>query len=171
MRENLETGLLMSVAIALAHPEQYALTRASLEKLASLRHICQFIDGWAFAFNVLTIVVNREAWLHRDKMSGALALLDMLLNIGGDPGTVLELPGVGVRLQYDSGTAAIFSGHTHIHGVSRSTEERVCFAAYVRPSVHRLFGLHTPDAPTVVRPSQYAQWIHYIESVVAWARS
>ena len=36
MRENLETGLLMSVAIALAHPEQYALTRASLEKLASL---------------------------------------------------------------------------------------------------------------------------------------
>ncbi|KZV62304.1 hypothetical protein PENSPDRAFT_548123, partial [Peniophora sp. CONT] len=132
IRDHLETGCLMSAALVLAHPEQYALTRACLEKQSGLRHVCNRIHEWAFGFNVLTIVSNRETLTHRDKLSGGLEWLDELVSIGGDDTTVLELPGVGVRFQYRSGTIVLFSGHTHLHGVSASKRERVCFAAYAR---------------------------------------
>lgn len=160
----------MSVAMVLVHPEQYALTRAALEALSSLEHICDYIQTWAFGFNVLTVVVNRETLTHRDKFSGGFEWLDELLNIGGDEGTVLELPGVGVRFQYTSGTIAIFSGNTHLHGVSPSLLERACFAAYVRPSVLRTFHLHTPDPPTIPRSQHHIYWAEYIQTLLDWTR-
>lgn len=124
---------------------------------------------WALAFNVLTVVANRELLLHRDKLSGGPDYLDQLLTIGSDDDTVLELPGIGVRFRYGSGTMALFSGHTHIHGVSRSTCERVCLASYARPSVHRRFNLHIPDAPTVASAKQYTYWRTYIQAMIDWA--
>ena len=36
--ENLETGVLVSTALVLTHPEQYALTRAALERLSGIDH-------------------------------------------------------------------------------------------------------------------------------------
>ena len=171
VRDHLETGVLMSVALVLTHPEQYALTRASLEKLAHLPVICKRIREWAFGFNVLTIVANRESYLHRDKESGGPEYIDELLSIGGNHKTVLELPGIGVRFRHASGTMALFSGNTHLHGVSRSTTERVCFAAYVHSSVHRKFRIPAPNPPSLVSSMQYVYWNSYINSLLEWARS
>lgn len=168
--DHLETGCLMSVALVLTHPEQYAVTRAALEKLSTVRHICERIREWSFGFHVLTVVVNRESLLHRDKRSGGFLWLDLLLTIGGDDGTVLELPGLGVRFQYSSGTFVLFSGNTHLHGVSASEAERVCFAAYARPSVNRQFPIHSPKPPTIERSSHHAYWLTYIHSLLEWAR-
>ena len=117
----------------------------------------------------MTLVVNREAWFHRDPNSGGVTWFDQLFNFGGDPGTVLELPGIGVRLQYDSGTVAMFSGHTHIHGVSESTHERLCLASYVRPSVQRLFRMHTPEAPSIESSMMHNTWRQYIQDILKWA--
>ncbi|KZV59180.1 hypothetical protein PENSPDRAFT_595933, partial [Peniophora sp. CONT] len=165
-----ETGCLMSAALVLTHPEQYAVTRACLEKQGGLRHLCHRVREWAFGFNVLTIVANRKSLLHRDKLSGGQEWLDALLSIGGDIDTVLELPGVGVRFQYTSGTIVLFCGHTHLHGVSASRSERVCFAAYGRPSVQRQWRLHSPRPPTIHMSRHHTFWLEYIEELLAWAR-
>lgn len=159
----------MSVALVLIHPEQYALTRASLQKLSRMEHICDRIRQWAFGFNVLTVVVNRKSLLHRDKGSGGFEWLDELLTVGGDEDTVLELPGLGVRFRYCSGTIALFSGNTHLHGVSASRSERVCFAAYVRSSVLRKFHIHHPDPPYVNTGLDHMEWLEYIDEILAWA--
>lgn len=161
----------MSVALALTHPEQYAVTRAGLQMLSNVRHLCERIREWAFGFNVLTVVANRESLLHRDKRSGGFVWLDLLLSIGGDEGTVLELPGVGVRFQYTSGTILMFSGNTHLHGVSPSASERVCLAAYARPSVNRQLGIHTPLPPSISRSNHHSYWLGYIRSLVDWSRA
>lgn len=159
----------MSVAIAIVHPEQYALTRASLSKLGALPHVCEYIRHWAFGFNVLTVVVNRDTLVHRDKQSGGLDWLDELLSIRGSDDTVLELPGVGARFLYQSGTIALFSGNIFSHGVSCLLEERVCFAAYVRPSVHRAFKIHSPHPPTISRSLHHTYWAGYIQTLITWS--
>lgn len=169
VRDHLETGCLMSVALVLTHPEQYALTRAGLEKLGSIQHVCDRIREWAFGFNVLTVVANRETLLHRDINSGGTHWLDQLLNIGGSTDTVLELPGIGVRLQYTSGTMALFSGNTHLHGVSASKCERVCFAAYARPSVLRQEDIFDPRSPSIPDSLHHLFWLDYIDRMLAWA--
>ena len=170
VREQLETGCLMSIALALIHPEQYALTRASIECMTRIRHVGPRAREWGFGFNVLTVVANRMSVLHRDRLSGGHLFLDCLLSVGGDEGTVLELPGLGIRAQYASGTMALFSGNTHLHGVSKSNAERVCFAAYVRKSVLQLFRLHMPDLPTTERAHHHLYWLTYINELIRWAR-
>ena len=171
IRAHLELGCLISAALVLTHPEQYALTRGCLERASTLQHLCDRIREWAFGFNVVTLVVNREALTHRDKMSGGQEYLDALLSIGGDVHTTLELPGIGVRFQYTSGTIVFFSGNTHLHGVSISQTERACFALYARPSVHKQLGLPTPRLPTVADSVEHEYWVEYIEELLAWARS
>ena len=108
--------------------------------------------------------------LHRDKLSGGVPYFDCLLTIGGDDGTVLALPGLGIRYQYTSGTMVLFSGHTRLHGVSKAHAERVCFAAYVRQSVHRLFRIHIPELPSAVHSKEHMYWLGYIQEILKWAR-
>ena len=154
----------------LTHPEQYAVTRGSLEKLSRIDHICDRIREWAFGFNVVTVVANRESLTHRDKRSGGFEYFDQLLTVGGDAETVLELPGLGVRFQYTSGSIVMFSGNTHLHGVSYSQRERVCFASYARQSVHKQLGIGSPRPPTIAASLHHEYWLRYIHEVLIWAR-
>ncbi|VDC02772.1 unnamed protein product [Peniophora sp. CBMAI 1063] len=120
---NFETGLLLSTALAIAHPDQYHETRQALGYLATLPDFTNHLETWTFAFNAVTLICNRLTPLHRDRSSGGTEFLDLMLSIGGGPRTILSLPGLGVRVQYDSGAAAMFSGHQHLHEVWGFEEE------------------------------------------------
>ncbi|KZV69452.1 hypothetical protein PENSPDRAFT_561440, partial [Peniophora sp. CONT] len=122
----------VSAALGIAHPEQYELSRACLKKISRDPRFSDLALQWVSAFNVVTIVANRSTPIHRDTRSGGRGIMDVLLSIGGGPHTVIEFPGMGLRLQYDSRTLVICSGHVHPHGVSVSREERVCLAFYAR---------------------------------------
>lgn len=139
------TAIILSAALGVAHPEQYELTRESLRKISCDIEFADLAVQWAFAFNVVTIVANRSTPIHRDIASGGRALYDLLCTFGGGPNTVIEFPGMGLRLQYDSGTLALFSGNVHPHGVSVSEEERLCLALYARKSVLHKHGLRLPQ--------------------------
>ena len=170
VRDHLETGTVLAIALVLTHPQQYAHTRGGLEKFSRIEHICDRIREWAFGFNVLTVVVNRESLTHRDKLSGGAEYFDQLVTVGGDPNTVLELPGIGVRFLYTSGTVVMFCGNVHLHGVSRSVGERTCFASYARRSVHTQQGIPAPSPPTVESSRHHKYWRDFIEEVLEWAR-
>ncbi|VDB98979.1 unnamed protein product [Peniophora sp. CBMAI 1063] len=145
---NIETGLLLSTALAIAHPAQYRETRQALGYLASLPEFNRHMQQWTFAFNAVTLICNRLTPLHRDRASGGAGFYDLLLSIGGGPRTILSLPGLGIRVQYDSGTVAMFSGHQHTHEVWGFEEERACIACYARPPVIRWLGGQNPARPT-----------------------
>ncbi|KZV61152.1 hypothetical protein PENSPDRAFT_593158, partial [Peniophora sp. CONT] len=145
---NFETGILSSIALAIAHPGQYRETRVALGHLAEMPDFEHHMKNWAFAFNVVTVIANRMTPGHRDRASGGVTFYDLLLTIGGGRRTVLSMPGLGVRLQYDSGTVALFSGYQHLHEVSEFLEERVCVACYARPPVIRWLSGKHPPAPS-----------------------
>ncbi|KZV68685.1 hypothetical protein PENSPDRAFT_582110, partial [Peniophora sp. CONT] len=144
---NLESGILLSIALAIAHPAQYRETRRALGYLAASPEFKEHMENWTFMFNVVTLICNRMTPGHRDRASGGRDFYDLLLTIGGDARTILKLPGLGLRLQYDSGTAAIFSGHQHLHEVSGFVEERACLACYARPAVIRWLQANHPPSP------------------------
>lgn len=139
------SAIIFSAALGIAHPEQYELTRRSLKKICCDPEFADVASQWAFAFNVLTIVANRSTPIHRDVGSGARPLYDLLATFGGGPNTVIEFPGMGLRLQYDSGTMVLFSGNMHPHGVSASLYERICLALYSRKSVLHKHQLGLPQ--------------------------
>ena len=54
---------------------------------------------------------------------------------------VLELPGVKLHLQYNSGTVMALCGHLLQHGVSEAEGERICLAYYMSENVQRRLGV------------------------------
>ncbi|VDB85621.1 unnamed protein product [Peniophora sp. CBMAI 1063] len=144
---NQETGILLSVALAISHPTQYQETRKALEYLSTLPDFAQHMQNWSFAFNVVTLICNRRTPAHRDRSSGGREFYDLLLTIGGGPRTMLSLPGLGLKLQYDSGAVALFSGNQHLHEVSGFLEERACIACYARAPVIRWLNANHPQPP------------------------
>lgn len=154
----MELGLLVSSALAIAHPEQYRITRQALAQLSCLDDFRDHVENWTFAFNVLTVIANRLTPMHRDRASGARELFDLLLSIGGGLHTTLSLPGLGARLQYDSGTMVLLSGSIHLHEVSAFEMERLCIACYARPAVLRWLGQRHPRAPTAAGTMPTGWW-------------
>ncbi|VDB96111.1 unnamed protein product [Peniophora sp. CBMAI 1063] len=144
---NVELGFLISAALAVLHPEQYRITRDALAELSMRDHFADHVENWTFAFNVVTVIANRVTPLHRDRASGAKELFDALLSIGGGARTALVLPGLGARLQYDSGTLVFLQGSIHPHQVSPFDYERLCVACYARPAVLRALDQRHPRAP------------------------
>ncbi|VDB87286.1 unnamed protein product [Peniophora sp. CBMAI 1063] len=145
---NFETGLLLSTALAIAHPAQYHETRQALGYLATLQDFGRHMEAWTFAFNAVTLICNRLTPLHRDRSSGGAEFLDLLLSIGGGPRTILSLPGLGIQVQYDSGAVAMFSGHQHLHEVWGFDQERACVACYAKAPVIRWLGRRHPSPPS-----------------------
>ncbi|VDC01775.1 unnamed protein product [Peniophora sp. CBMAI 1063] len=144
-------GALMSAALAITHPEQYALARECLVRLSrECPTLEDILEIWPFAFNALAIVSNRATPTHRDRNSGDVDDYDGMCTIGGDDRVVIEFPGLGLRARYQSGTMVWTSCYMHLHSVSESPDaERVAFAAYVKQSVHLETGLEAPRAPTL----------------------
>jgi hypothetical protein len=144
VRQMGESAALLSAVLAITQPDLYRLNQECLIRLSKTPELEARIREWGFAFNVVSVVLNRASPNHRDSNSGGSELFDVLCSIGGCSCTMLELPGLGVRCQYDSGSVAVFSGNLHLHSVSASEKERLCIACYVRQPVHAHVNLGTP---------------------------
>jgi hypothetical protein len=132
----------MSAVLSVTQPELYALNRESLLRLSERGpELKEHVAAWGFAFNAVTVISNRSSPNHRDQKSGRPEYSDVLLSLGGDSETVLELVTLGIRCRYSSGSVAVFSGNVILHAVSESVNDRVCIAGYTRPAVHCSVGL------------------------------
>lgn len=122
LRHSLVMGSLMSAALAITHPEQYALTRECLVRLAKEHpELEDVLEIWPFAFNAVAVVSNRSTGIHRDRYSGDDIEYDGMATVGGDDNVAIELKGLGFRGRYRSGTMVWTSCCTHLHSVSDST--------------------------------------------------
>lgn len=144
-------GALMSAALVITHPEQYALTRESLVRLARAHpDLKDILKIWPFAFNAVAVVSNRSTPIHRDRGSGEEKEYDEMVTIGGDPDVAIEFEGLGFRGRYRSGSMVCTSCNIHLHSVSESSvSERVAFAAFVKKSVQLENKLDLPRTPNV----------------------
>ena len=150
VKDSGKIAAIMSAVLSVVQPDLYALNRECLLRLSEREDLRDFIAPWGFTFNAVSVISNRSSPAHRDGRSGGAQYSDVLVSLGGDTGTVLELYSLGIRCRYPSGSMAIFSGHTILHGVSDSVTERVCIAGYSRPAVLRSTKLGAPKWVTLI---------------------
>lgn len=144
LHETHEYEALISGMLRVAHPKLFEAGRDVLLAMRSVPDLVPAVQNWTSVFGAISIVANRESPVHRDQGTNP-RWFDALTSIGGDLETRLVLPGLGISLQYRSGTTVLFSGYTLAHRVSRSRAERVCFAHYMKDNVHERFGVEAPN--------------------------
>lgn len=102
--------------------------------------LARVLEEWTHPFSAISVMVNRSTPCHRD-VNGRNPWLDILVTIGEYELGRLELPGLGVRLEYDPGTIVGILGKVVRHGACEVQGERVCLAYYMRDKVHERLGL------------------------------
>lgn len=142
-----ESASLLSAILRIIHPDMYRAGRASLQQLRVQTDeikdgadVQPIIEKWASVFNGVSVIINRQTPFHRDNNSRA-EWYDMLATIGTFQDPIMELPGIGRRFAYNSGTVVGISGRCLQHGVSESQGERLCLAYYMRDNVHERLGI------------------------------
>lgn len=143
VREMKETFQLTNAIIGVIHPHLFEMGRETLRKIRRLEYLKEMATQWESIFTGIQIISNRETPCHRDSFSAA-QWYDLLFTVGPYSKGVLELPGAGARLKYDSGTLVALGGHLLQHGVGPVIGERTCIAFYMRENVH--LRLNTPPA-------------------------
>lgn len=134
-----ESAALLSSVLRVIHPDLYAMARQSMDEMSGELNLAEILQLWMSVFNGVSVISNRETPVHRDH-SSASEWYDLLTTIGPYDSAVFELPGVGLRFMYQSGTIIGFCGRVLRHGVSEAGGERLCLAYYMRANVQKRLG-------------------------------
>lgn len=140
------TSAIIGGILSIIHPEQYAAGLGILRQLDRRpdlvkkgQRLAEILQVWSAPFNVITVISNRETPFHRD--NGAdYTYFDILLALGEYRNGRLEFPGLGLRLKYDLGTIASFSGRILQHGVTCGGN-RACIVYHSKDKVMKHFGV------------------------------
>jgi hypothetical protein len=134
-----ETSLLLSSIVRIMHPKLFEMGLEAIEKLQDMEDLQEVLKLWTSIFNGVQIISNRETPIHRDFQTRP-EWYDLLVTVGPYKNTLFELPGVGIRFVYNSGTIMGLSGKVLRHGVTEAVGERICVAYYMRENIHRRLG-------------------------------
>ncbi|KAI0308877.1 hypothetical protein OF83DRAFT_1034807, partial [Amylostereum chailletii] len=132
LRKVREHAMVASAILAMVHPEMARLCRQALIEMCTTDELDKSLQIWGFYTLIVSVIANRESPIHHDTHSSHRCLYDMLVSCGGCPRTVLELPTFGLRCQYIPGSMSFFSGAVVAHGVSRTEEDRLSIAGYMK---------------------------------------
>ena len=137
-----ESNFILSAILAVIHPGLYGAGRETFNRLRKASGIERqdVLSRWTSVFNGVSIICNRDTPAHRDGNS-AQHWYDLLVTLSKYKNCNLELPGVGISLQYGPGTVVGFSGMALEHKVARFEGQRVCYAYFMRDNVHEWAGV------------------------------
>ena len=150
MREIYPLAILLHGILAVTHPEQYRYLLNLRQWTFSEYSGCQpVLCDWPFIHPSGQIIANRVTPYHRDKTS-PISVHDFLLSMGTyEKEAIIDLQNVGVSVPYDSGTMLSMASRLVSHGVSRCTNDRLCFAQFVPEALCQKRGIPVPPLPTV----------------------
>ena len=143
-----ETAALLGAALAIMNPNIYDAGIQCIRTFSENPHkinkndrLGQILQIWASPYTACSLINNRNTPLHRDNGANYQAM-DLLTTVGDYKNGWLELPGLGYRLRYNSGTVVTIAGRVVRHGAT-ADGERLCWAQYLRQSV--LESLEIPE--------------------------
>jgi len=129
-----ESFTLLSSIVRVIHPKLYAMGIETIKKMGMAGSPQEVLQIWYSIFNGVQIISNRETPVHRDHNT-RWEWYDLLTTVGPYQEAILELPGVGLKFSYESGTVLGISGRLLRHGVSEADGERMCVAYFMRENV------------------------------------
>jgi hypothetical protein len=131
---------IFSGALSIMHPELY---NAGIDAMKVLNDwaisndplMANTLLHWSTVYTNVSIVANRSAPLHRDPQSRS-DWYDLLVSVGDYEDCVLDIPSIGLQLEYGPGTVVAFSGRLLWHGVNEVSGNRCSLAYYMRDNIH-----------------------------------
>jgi hypothetical protein len=132
-----ESNAISSAILAVIHPRLYDAGQGTLDVLRRSPEIERqdVLQLWNSVFSGISIIFDGTVSAHRDSQSRDL-WFDLLATLGRYRGCKLNLPGVGLSLDYCPGTVVGLSGMILQHEVSGYDGERVSYAHFMRDNVH-----------------------------------
>jgi hypothetical protein len=131
-----ESSLVLSSIIKVIHPKLFEMGMEAMKTMRGHGDLLEVLDLWYSIFNGVQVISNRETPIHRDNFTQS-EWYDLLATVGPYHGAIFELPGLGIRFVYNSGTVIGLSGRVLKHGVSIADGERICLAYHMRENVQR----------------------------------
>ena len=80
-----------------------------MNEMFTHENLADVLQMWMSVFNGVLVICNRETPVHRDNYSSC-KWYDMLTTIRPYESAIFELPGVGLRFRYPSGTVISLCG-------------------------------------------------------------
>jgi Oxygenase domain of the 2OGFeDO superfamily len=132
-----ESNAIFSAILAVIHPTLYDAGWEAVKRLRGTPEIDpqNVFMQWASVFSGVSVISNRYTPPHRDRNSRK-NWYDMLVTLGRYRSCQLELPGLGIALEYNPGTVVGISGNILEHAVPSFEGDRVCYAYFMRDNVH-----------------------------------
>ena len=119
-----------SAILAVIHPELHNAVQKTFNRLREHYEIVNpqdILSPWTSTFNGVSVNFNHLTPAHQDGKSRR-QWYDLLVTLGSYWNCNLELLGLGLLLEYSSGTVVGLMGSTLQHQVSHFEGERVCYA-------------------------------------------
>ena len=126
---------LLSGILRIMHPQQYHASMKAMQRILTSPKHTEIIDRWGCPFNALSIIVNRRCRPHRDTKS-RISYFDLLGSFGNFTDFQFHMKSIGVTVNVQSGGMIGLCGHLILHEASECVGDRVCYAWYMRGSVH-----------------------------------
>jgi hypothetical protein len=134
--------MILSAILGVIHPQLYDAGQETLNRLRQHPEIEEqdVLSKWTSVFSGISVICNGTIGAHRDIRS-RYEWYDLLATIGDYQECNLELPGIGLSLEYGPGTVVGLSGMVLQHEVPDFEGERVCYANFMRDKVHEWAGI------------------------------
>ena len=141
-----ESNAILSAILAVVHPTLYDAGWQTAKCLRDTprRDPQDVLSRWASVFNGVAVISNRSTPAHRDG-SSRCHWYDMLATLGSYRNCNLDLPGLGISLEYGPGTVVGILGNVLEHAVPRFEGDRVCYAYFMRNNVHEWANIPASD--------------------------
>ena len=132
-----ESNAIISAILAVIHPNLYDAGWETTKRLRGTPEIGpqDVLSRWASVFSGVAIISNRSTAPHRDG-SSRCHWYDILVTLGSYRNCNLELPGLGISLEYGPGMVVGLSENVLEHAVPSFEGDRVCYAYFMRNNVH-----------------------------------
>jgi len=132
-----ESNAICSAILAVIHPKLYDAGLQAIQRLRGTPDVNRqdVLRHWASVFSGVSVISNRRSPPHRDSGS-RFNWYDLLVTLGTYRSLHLNLPGLGISLEYGPGTVVGISGMVLDHEVPEVEGDRVCYAYFMKDNVH-----------------------------------
>ena len=130
-----ESNAILSAILAVMNPVLYDAGWETVKHLRATPEIgSHILNRWASIFNGVSVISNCDTPVHWDGNS-RWNWYEILASLGSYQNCSLELPDVGISLDYSAGTVVGFLGNTLEHKVAGFEGDRVCYAYFIRDNM------------------------------------
>ena len=106
------------------------------------------LGNWSMVYTNISMIANQGTLFHHDPHSQS-NWYDVLVSVGEYKDCYLDIPTLGVKLEYSPRTTVAFSSCLLRHGVNKVDGNRCFFAYYMRENIHNFLCVPATEWMTV----------------------